>query len=287
MTSASYARRAPEREILANLGHRSARLPARPPGFAGRRQPGRQDPGGPGPPPAGQRRRGGALSRKTGVGALKRPVLVVLPPTAGRRTTAWRRALQNVSSSRTNRRRPAQRWPGLAGGPARLGIPVQRCRAHKMHPRQEADQETVMQDLHAIAPDQARSDVSPRAGEMPSRRLHAQRSPADLLRDPGRRVRTTNAAPLPRNPRTHPPTFQDKTSPVSREQTAGSTHPSDTVTLPRFEAAAPFRFCRPLSARHRAANSGRPWSEPGRSGLGCQNGVLGVENLRFSVPESG
>ena len=31
MTSASYARRAPEREILANLGHRSARLPARPP----------------------------------------------------------------------------------------------------------------------------------------------------------------------------------------------------------------------------------------------------------------
>ena len=125
---------------------------------------------------------GVVLSRKTGAGALKRPVLVVL----GLRLDGRK----EIVDYRLARAESAAEWErflddlyardltgeGLEmicvdGGQGLLaalpttyhGIPVQRCRAHKMCPRQGSQQDAVRQDLHAAAPTTLRPGAPPGA----------------------------------------------------------------------------------------------------------------------------
>ena len=130
---------------------------------------------------------GVVLSRKTGASTLKRPVLVVL----GLRPDG------KIIDYRLARAESAAEWErflddlyarGLTGEGLEMicvdggqgllaalptayhGIPVQRCRAHKMCPRQGSQQDTVRQDLHAAAPTTLRPGAppgaSPNAGKM-------------------------------------------------------------------------------------------------------------------------
>ena len=148
---------------------------------------------------------GVVLSRKTGAGALKRPVLVVLGlrPDGRKEIVDYRlaRAESAAEWERTTSTLAALTGEGLEmicvdGGQGLLaalpttyhGIPVQRCRAHKMCPRQGSQQDAVKQDLHAAAPTISRPGAPPgaNAGKMQGRRMPAQRSrrPADLFPGP-------------------------------------------------------------------------------------------------------
>ena len=135
---------------------------------------------------------GVVLSRKTGAGALKRPVPVVL----GLRPDGKK----EIIDYRLARAESAAEWErflddlyarGLTGEGLEMicvdggqgllaalptayhGIPVQRCWAHKMCPRQGSQQDAVRQDLHAVmnaAPTTLRPGappgVSPNVGKM-------------------------------------------------------------------------------------------------------------------------
>ena len=114
---------------------------------------------------------GVVLSRKTGAGALKRPVLVVL----GLRPDGRK----EIVDYRLARAESAAEWErflddlyargltgeglemicvdggqGLLAAPACHGIPVQRCRAHKIRnvldKVRKIDQDAIRQDLHAV-----------------------------------------------------------------------------------------------------------------------------------------
>ena len=134
---------------------------------------------------------GVVLSRKTGAGALKRPVLVVL----GLRPDGRK----EIVDYRLARAESAAEWErflddlyargltgeglemicvdggqGLLAAPAYHGIPVQRCWAHKIRnvldKVRKVDQDAVRQDLHAAAPTApgtgAPPTASPHAGKM-------------------------------------------------------------------------------------------------------------------------
>ena len=140
---------------------------------------------------------GVVLSRKTGAGALKRPVLVVL----GLRPDGRK----EIVDYRLARAESAAEWErflddlyardltgeGLEmicvdGGQGLLaalpttyhGIPVQRCRAHKMCPRQGSQQDAVRRDLHAAAPTTLRPGAPPGASPTVGKRHTPGPSPA-------------------------------------------------------------------------------------------------------------
>ena len=170
---------------------------------------------------------GVVLSRKTGAGALKRPVLVVLGlrPDGKKEIVDYRlaKAESAVEWERFLDDLYARGLTGegmemicVDGGQGLLaalpttyhGIPVQRCRAHKMCPRQGSQQDAVRQDLHAVM--NAANHIEARSA---ARRFATRREDAypravaclrndldDLLtcfryKDPDQRrqVRTTNA----------------------------------------------------------------------------------------------
>ena len=174
---------------------------------------------------------GVVLSRKTGAGALKRPVLVVLGLRPdGRKEIVDYRLARAESAAEWERFLDDLYARGLTGegleticvdgGQGLLaalptayhGIPVQRCRAHKIRnvldKVRKADQDAVKQDLHAVM--NAANHIEARSA---ARRFAKRREDAypkavaclrddldDLLtcfryKDPDRRrqVRTTNA----------------------------------------------------------------------------------------------
>ena len=203
---------------------------------------------------------GVVLSRKTGAGALKRPVLVVLGLRPdGRKEIVDYRLARAESAAEWERFLDDLYARGLTGEGLEMicvdggqgllaalptayhGIPVQRCRAHKMCPRQGSQQDAVKQDLHAAAPTISRPGAPPgaNAGKMQGRRMPAQRSrrSADLF--PLQGPRSTQAGQnhqryrAPRGPAKNPGGFPgphlDGSHPVrylpAREQTAGNQYP--------------------------------------------------------------
>ena len=173
-------------------------------------------------------RDGVVLSRKTGAGALKRPVLVVLGLRPdGRKEIVDYRLARAGSAAEWERFLDDLYARGLTGEgleticvdggqgllaalpTARHGIPVQRCRAHKIRnvldKVRKVDQDAVMQDLHAVINAANRTRARSAARRFATRREDAYPRAVACLRDdlltcfrykdPDRRrqVRTTNA----------------------------------------------------------------------------------------------
>ena len=170
---------------------------------------------------------GVVLSRKTGAGALKRPVLVVL----GLRPDGRK----EIVDYRLARAESAAEWErflddlyargltgeglemicvdggqGLLAAPAYHGIPVQRCQAHKIRnvldKVRKVDQDAVRQDLHAVMNADNRTRARSAANRFATRREEAYPRAVACLRDDlddlltcfqdpdqRRQVRTTNA----------------------------------------------------------------------------------------------
>ena len=185
---------------------------------------------------------GVALSHKTGAGALKRPVLVVLGLRPdGRKEIVDYRLARAESAAEWERFLDDLYARGLTGEGLEMicvdggqgllaalptayhGIPVQRCWAHKMCPRQGSQQDAVKQDLHAAAANhiEARSAARRKRWEDAYPRAVAclRNDLDDLLtcfryKDPDQRrqVRTTNAIERREVRRRTLGAFQDRTS---------------------------------------------------------------------------